>query len=99
MFERVSLRFIFSTCTHYVKWYHENRFLQPDLMAGDNYARSSHTHEEDQGVEVLRTGLLTQEMALRALADNIDRSFWAYEGCLDEITDRLDALTIGANKG
>ena len=100
MFERVSFKFIFSTRTRCVRWYHESGFLQLDLMAGlgDNCAGNSHAHDKDQGVEVLRVGLLTQEMALRALADNMDRTLRAYKGRLDEIADRLDALTIGANR-
>ena len=57
-------------------------------MAGETSARSSHAHDEDQGVEVLRASLLTQETALRALADNIDRRFQAFEGRFDEI--RID---------
>ena len=60
--------------------------------------KRSYAHDEDQGVEVLRVGLLTQKTALRALADNMDRRFRAYDGLLDEIADRLDALVIGTNR-
>ena len=67
-------------------------------MTGDNSAESGHAHDEDQGVEVLRVGLLTQKIALRALADNIDCRFQAFEGRFDEIMDRLDALAIVSNK-
>ena len=59
----------------------------------------SHTRDEAQGMEVLRAGLLTQEMALRALAKNVDCRFQAFERRFDEIADRLDDLEIGANKG
>ena len=44
-------------------------------MADDNSAGSGHAHDEDQGVEVLRASLLTQETALRALAESVDRRF------------------------
>ena len=44
-------------------------------MAGDNSAGNGHTHDEAQDMEVLRAGLLTQEMTLRALEDNIDHRF------------------------
>ena len=37
-------------------------------------------------------------MALRALAENVDRRFQALEGCFYEIADMLDALAIGANR-
>ena len=67
-------------------------------MVGGNSARRGHAHDKDEGVKVLRAGLLTQETALRALTDNIDRRFQAFEGRFDEITNRLDALAIGANK-
>ena len=56
-------------------------------MAGDNNARSGHAHDKDQCVEVLRADLLTQEVALRALADNVDHRFQAFEGHVDEIED------------
>ena len=46
-------------------------------MAGDNSAGSSHAHDYDQGVEVLRAGLLTQETTLKALEDNMDHRFRA----------------------
>ena len=72
--------------------------MQLDPMAGDNSVGSGHTHDEDQDMEVLRDGLLTQEMALRALADNIDHRFQAFKGCFDEIANRLDALAIGADR-
>ena len=67
-------------------------------MVGDNSVGSGHAYDEDQGVEVLRVNLLTQETAFRALIDNMDCRFRAYEGCFDEITDRLDALAISANR-
>ena len=67
-------------------------------MAGDNSARSGHIHEEVQGMEVLRASLLTQKKTLRALANNVDRRFQAFEGRFDEIVNRLDALAIGANR-
>ena len=67
-------------------------------MAGDNSVISGRTHDEYQGVEVLRADLLTQETTLRALADNMDCKFWAYEGRLNEIANWLDALAIGANR-
>ena len=67
-------------------------------MAGDNSSGSNHIHDEDQGVEVLRASLLTQETTLRALADNIDCRFQVFEGQFDEIADRLDALTLGPNR-
>ena len=67
-------------------------------MAGDNNAGSGHAHDGDQGVEVLRVGLLTQETTLRALTDNIDRIFQAFKGWFNEIVNRLNALTIGANR-
>ena len=44
-------------------------------MAGDNIVGSGHAYDEDQGVEVLRAGLLTQETTLTILADNMDRKF------------------------
>ena len=88
---------IFSTHTCYVRWY-QSVVLQPDPIAGDNSAESGHAYDEDQGVEVLRVRLLTQEMALRALVDNIDHRFQAFEWRFDEIIDRLDALAIGANR-
>ena len=57
----------------------ETGFLQPDLMAGDNSLGSGHARDEAQGMEVLRARLLTQEMVLRALAENMDRRFQALE--------------------
>ena len=45
-------------------------------MVGDNSSRSCHARDHDQGIEVLRASLLTQEMALRALADSVDHRFW-----------------------
>ena len=74
-------------------------FLQLDLMAGDNSSGSGHARDEAQGMEVLRFTLLTQETALRALAENVDRKFQALEGSFDKIKDRLDALAIDANRG
>ena len=44
-------------------------------MVVDNSAGSGHAHDEDQGVEVLKASLLTQETTLRALVDNIDHRF------------------------
>ena len=73
--------------------------MQLDPMAGDNSAGSGRAHDEAQGIEVLRVGLLTQETALRALAENVDRRFQELEGHFDEIADILDALAISANKG
>ena len=67
-------------------------------MAGDNSAGSGHAHDDVQGVEILRAGLLTQEMALRVLVDNIDHRFQVFKGWFDEIADRLDALALGANR-
>ena len=67
-------------------------------MAGDNSEESGHAHDEDQGVVVLRADLLTQKMALKALADNIDHKFQVFQGRLDEITDRLDAPMISATR-
>ena len=49
-------------------------------------------------MEVLRASLLTQETTLRALADNVDSRFQTFDGCFDEITNRLDALAIGVNR-
>ena len=67
-------------------------------MAGDNSVGGGHAHDEARGMEVLRASLLTQETALTALADSVDRRFQTYERRFDEIADRLDALTIGANR-
>ena len=67
-------------------------------MAGDNSAGSNHAHDKDRAVEVLRAGLLTQEAALRALAESVDRRFQAFEGSFDKIAGQLDALALGANK-
>ena len=67
-------------------------------MAGDNSSGSSHARDDVQGMEFLRAGLLTQEKALRALAENVDRRLQALEGRFDEIVDRLDALAFGANR-
>ena len=67
-------------------------------MAGDSSSGSMHAHDEAQGMEVLRAGLLTQETALRALAENVDRRFQALEWRFDKIADRLDALAIGVNR-
>ena len=36
---------------------------------------------------------------MRALAENVDRIFPELEGRFDEISNILDALAIGANKG
>ena len=67
-------------------------------MAGDNSSGSGHACDDAQGMEVLRTSLLTQETILKALADGVDRRFQAFEGHFDEIVDRLDALALGANR-
>ena len=48
-------------------------------MVGDNSVKRGHAHGEDQGMEVLRVGLLTQDTVLRALVGNIDRRFQAFE--------------------
>ena len=53
--------------------------MQPDPMVGDNSAGSVHAHDEDQGVEVLRASLLTEETTLWGLADNMDSRFQAFE--------------------
>ena len=68
-------------------------------MACDNSSSSSHARDDAQGIEVLGLSLLTQEISLRALADSVDCRFQAFEGCFDEIMDRLDALAFGANRG
>ena len=67
-------------------------------MADDNCVGGGHAHDKARGMEVLRVSLLTQEMALTALADSVDRRFQTYEQRFDEIADQLDALTIGANR-
>ena len=67
-------------------------------MAGDNSSGSSHARDDAQGMEVLQASLLTQEMTLRALADCVDCRFQAFERRFDEISDRLDALVLGANR-
>ena len=67
-------------------------------MAGDKSLGSGHNHDEVQGVEVLRTSLLTQEMTLKALENSVDRRFWMLEGHFDDIIDRLDALAMSANR-
>ena len=38
-------------------------------------------------------------MKLRALANSVDFRFQVFEGCFDEIVDRLDALALDANRG
>ena len=96
--ERVSLRFGFLMHTYYVSWY-QSEFLQPNLMAGDNSSGSGHICDGVQGMEVLKASLLTQETALRALAESVDRKFQVFEGHFDEIVDQLDALALGANRG
>ena len=68
-------------------------------MAGDDHLGSGHIRDNAQGMKVLRASLLTQETALGALADSVDHRFQAFEGRFDEITDRLNALAIGANRG
>ena len=44
-------------------------------MVGDNTTGSSHAYDEAQCMEVLRVGLLTQETALKGLADSVERKF------------------------
>ena len=68
-------------------------------MAGDNNSGSGHACDNAQGMEVLQASLLTQEMTLRALADSLDRIFQVLEGRFDEITDQLDDLALGSNRG
>ena len=67
-------------------------------MAGDNSAGSGRAYDEDQGVEVLRAGLLLKRMTLRALANNINHKFQSFKGHFDEIVNRLDVLALGANR-
>ena len=50
-------------------------------------------------MKVLQASLLTQDTTLRALAYSVDHRFQVFEGHFDEIVDRLDALTLGANRG
>ena len=73
--------------------------MQPDLIERDSSSCSSHARDKAQGIEVLRAELLTQETALRALVENVDRRFQALEGRFNEMADRLDALAIDANRG
>ena len=87
------MRLILFMRTRYVSWY------QTNSMAGDKSLGNGHAPDGDQGIEVLRASLLTQETALRALADNVDHRFQAFETRFDEIADRLDALALGANRG
>ena len=72
--------------------------LQPDSMADDNSVGGDHAHDEAQGMEVLRAGLLTQDTALRGLTDSVERRFQVFERRFDEIADRLDALALDANR-
>ena len=44
-------------------------------MAGNNSSGSDHARDNVQGIEVLRSNLLTQDMTLRALAESVDRRF------------------------
>ena len=67
-------------------------------MASDNSVGSGHAHDEAQGMEVLKAGLLTQETTLRGLAYRVERKFHAFERRFDEIADRLDALALDANR-
>ena len=46
----------------------------------------------------LRTRLQLQEAALRALAESVDLKFQVFKGRFDEIVDRLDDLTLCANR-
>ena len=68
-------------------------------MASDDSSGSGYARDGVQGMEVLRASLQTQEVALRDLAESVDLRFQAFEGCFDEIADRLDALALGANRG
>ena len=61
-----------------VKWY-QSQVLQPNLMAGDSSSGSGHARDEAQSMEVLRAWLLTQETALRALAEDMDHRSQALE--------------------
>ena len=67
-------------------------------MVGDNSAGSNHAHYEAKSIEVLRAGLLTQEMALRGLANNVERRLQAFERRFDEIADQLNALVLDVNR-
>ena len=67
-------------------------------MAGDNSSGNGHTRDSVQAIEALRAGLQTQEVALKALTESVDHRFRAFEGRFDEITVRLDALALGANR-
>ena len=65
-------------------------------MAGDSSSCSGHARDEAQGMEVLRARLLTQEMALRALAENVDYRFQSLEGHFDDwILWRLVLTWVG----
>ena len=67
-------------------------------MVDENSAGHDHAHDKTQGMEVLRAGLLTQEMALRGLANRVKHRFQAFERHFDKIADRLDALASDANR-
>ena len=54
-------------------------------MACDNNLDSYHARDDFQGMEVLRASLLTQDTKLRALAENLDHRFKAFEWRFDEI--------------
>ena len=73
--------------------------LQPNLMASDDSSGSGHACDGDQGMEVLRASLLTQKNTLKALTDSINHRFQVFKEHFDDITDRLDALALGANRG
>ena len=68
-------------------------------MASDDSSGSSHACDCVQGMGALRFRLQIQEAGLRALAESVDHRFQAFEGHFDAITDRLDALVLGANRG
>ena len=72
--------------------------LQPSSMVDDNSVKGGHAHDETQGMEVLRAGLLTQETTLRGLTYSVERRFQAFERRFDGIADRLDVLALDANK-
>ena len=67
-------------------------------MAGDDNSGSGHAKDNVQGMEALRASLQTQEAALRALAESVDRRFQGFEGHFDEIPDKLNALALSSNR-
>ena len=48
-------------------------------MAGDSSSGSGHARDEAEGMEVLIARLLTQEITLRALVENVNCRFQALE--------------------